>query len=196
MYSPPVRRALISVSDKQGLDTLARGLVALGIEIYSTGGTRKYIESLNLPVRDVAEYTGFPEMMHGRLKTLHPKIFGGILCRYNLPEDMTAIQEHGILTFELVVVNLYPFAATIARPNVTREEAIEQIDIGGPSLVRAASKNHAFATIATHAAQYAQILQVSQGIHRSNCAANWQAKLLHIRQRMIVPLPITSLVPN
>ena len=97
-------------------------------------------------------------MMDGRLKTLHPKVHGGILCRHDNPEDMKSLAEHGILTFELVVVNLYPFEATVARKGVTREEAIEQIDIGGPTLVRAAAKNHAFTTIATHAAQYSEIL--------------------------------------
>jgi phosphoribosylaminoimidazolecarboxamide formyltransferase / IMP cyclohydrolase len=159
MQSPPVRRALISVSDKLGLADFARGLAAAGVEIYSTGGTRKHLESNGLKVVDVAEYTGFPEMMHGRLKTLHPKIFGGILCRYDESEDMAALAEHGIHTFELVVVNLYPFQATISKPDVTRGEAIENIDIGGPSLVRAAAKNHAFVAIATCPEQYSSILQ-------------------------------------
>jgi phosphoribosylaminoimidazolecarboxamide formyltransferase/IMP cyclohydrolase len=158
MQSPPVRRALVSVSDKFGLAGFARGLAAGGVEIYSTGGTRKYLEGEGLKVHDIAAYTGFPEMMHGRLKTLHPKVFGGILCRHDQPEDMQALKEHGILTFELVVVNLYPFEATIAREGVTLDEAIEQIDIGGPTLVRAAAKNHAFTTIATEAEQYATIL--------------------------------------
>jgi len=158
MFSPRVQRALISVSDKLGLADFARGLVAAGVQIFSTGGTRKHLESEGIAVRDVAEYTGFPEMMDGRLKTLHPKVHGGILCRHDNPEDMKALAEHGILTFELVVVNLYPFEATVARKGVTQEEAIEQIDIGGPTLIRAAAKNHAFTTIATHAAQYSEIL--------------------------------------
>ena len=156
--NPPIRRALLSVSDKSGLDTFARGLVAKGIELFSTGGTRKYLEGLGLKVRDVAEYTGFPEMMDGRVKTLHPKIHGGILCRHDNPEDMRLLSENGILTFELVVVNLYPFEATIAKPGVTDEEAIENIDIGGPSLVRGAAKNHAFTTIVTAPEQYAEVL--------------------------------------
>jgi phosphoribosylaminoimidazolecarboxamide formyltransferase/IMP cyclohydrolase len=159
MQSPPVKRALVSVSDKFGLAGFARGLSAAGVEIYSTGGTRRHLESEGLPVRDIAAYTGFPEMMDGRLKTLHPKVHGGILCRHNNPEDMKALAEHGILTFELVVVNLYPFEATVARENVPIEEAIEQIDIGGPTLVRAAAKNHAFVTIATEAEQYSAILE-------------------------------------
>jgi phosphoribosylaminoimidazolecarboxamide formyltransferase/IMP cyclohydrolase len=153
-----VRRALVSVSDKTGLADFARGLAAQGVEIYSTGGTRKFLEDAGLQVQDVSAYTGFPEMMDGRLKTLHPKIFGGILCRHDRADDMAALKEHGIATFELVVVNLYPFEQTIARPGVTRPEAIEQIDIGGPSLVRAAAKNHAFTSIATQAAQYELIL--------------------------------------
>jgi phosphoribosylaminoimidazolecarboxamide formyltransferase/IMP cyclohydrolase len=158
MESPRVERALISVSDKLGLAGFARGLVAAGVEIYSTGGTRKHLESEGIAVRDVAEYTGFPEMMGGRLKTLHPKVHGGILCRHNNPEDMQALAEHGILTFELVVVNLYPFETTVARQGVTFDEAIENIDIGGPTMVRAAAKNHEFTTIATSAAQYSEIL--------------------------------------
>ena len=158
MHSPRIQRALISVSDKLGLADFARGLAAAGVEIYSTGGTRKHLESEGIAVRDVSDYTGFPEMMDGRLKTLHPKVHGGILCRHDNPNDMKALAEHGILTFELVVVNLYPFEATVARKDVSPEEAIEQIDIGGPTLVRAASKNHAFTTIATGAAQYSEIL--------------------------------------
>ena len=150
MTSPQIRRALISVSDKMGLVEFAIGLRDAGVEIFSTGGTRRHLESSGLTVRDVAEYTGFPEMMDGRLKTLHPKIFGGILGRHDRSDDMASLNQHGIATFELVVVNLYPFEATIARAGVTDEEAIEQIDIGGPSLVRAAAKNHAFVTIATH----------------------------------------------
>jgi phosphoribosylaminoimidazolecarboxamide formyltransferase / IMP cyclohydrolase len=158
MQSPRIQRALISVSDKLGLAGFARGLVAAGVEIYSTGGTRKHLEAEGIPVRDVSDYTGFPEMMDGRLKTLHPKVHGGILCRHDHPQDMQAMAEHGIVTFELVVVNLYPFEATIHRPGVTPEEAIEKIDIGGPTLVRAAAKNHAFTTIATDAQQYSAVL--------------------------------------
>lgn len=158
MLNPPVKNALISVSDKAGLAEFARGLVAAGVTIYSTGGTRKFLQDQGIPAVEVSAYTGFPEMMDGRLKTLHPKIFGGILVRHDRPSDLTSIAEHGIETFELVVVNLYPFAATIAREGVTWEQAIEQIDIGGPSLVRAAGKNHAFTSIATCAEQYPGIL--------------------------------------
>ena len=156
--SPRIRRALISVSDKLGLGPFAAGLAAAAVELFSTGGTRRFLEEAELKVRDVAEYTGFPEMLDGRVKTLHPKIFGGILVRHNRPDDLGAVAEHGILTFELVVVNLYPFEATVARKDVTFDEAVEQIDIGGPSLIRAASKNHAFITVATDPAQYGEIL--------------------------------------
>jgi len=157
--SPPIRRALISVSDKSGLAAFAHELVAAGVEIYSTGGTRKFLEDADIPVQDVADYTGFPEMMEGRVKTLHPKVHGGLLCRHDNPHDMKSVQEHGIATFELVVVNLYPFEQTVARDGVTVEEAIEQIDIGGPSMVRSSAKNHAFVTVATSPDQYDAILQ-------------------------------------
>lgn len=157
--SPPIRRALISVSDKSALAELAQGLVSAGVEIYSSGGTRQHLERHGLTVRDISAYTGFPEMMDGRLKTLHPKVHGGILCRHDRPDDMDALAKHGIVSFELVVVNLYPFEATIARPGVADAEAIEQIDIGGPALVRAAAKNHAFVTLATSNDQYGEILE-------------------------------------
>jgi phosphoribosylaminoimidazolecarboxamide formyltransferase/IMP cyclohydrolase len=159
MESPPIRRALVSVSDKLGLAVFAHGLADAGVEIYSTGGTRRHLEAEGIPVRDVSDYTGFPEMMGGRLKTLHPKVAGGILCRHDNPDDMKALADHGIATFELVVVNLYPFEATVAREGVTEAEAIEQIDIGGPTLIRAASKNHAFVTVATRPEQYFSILE-------------------------------------
>jgi phosphoribosylaminoimidazolecarboxamide formyltransferase/IMP cyclohydrolase len=159
MYAPPIQRALISVSDKLGLAGLARGLTDAGVEVYSTGGTRRHLESEGIQVRDISEYTGFPEMMDGRLKTLHPMVHGGILCRHDNPNDMKALADHGILTFELVVVNLYPFEATVAREGVTEDEAIEQIDIGGPTMVRAAAKNHAFTTVATSPEQYSSILE-------------------------------------
>ncbi|MEX1039092.1 MAG: bifunctional phosphoribosylaminoimidazolecarboxamide formyltransferase/IMP cyclohydrolase [Pirellulaceae bacterium] len=159
---PAIKNALISVSNKLGLTEFARGLVEAGVTLYSTGGTRKHLESEGLPVNDVSQYTGFPEMMDGRLKTLHPKIFGGILCRHDREDDMQGIAEHGIEPFALVVVNLYPFEDTIARPGVELPQAIEQIDIGGPSLVRAAAKNFAFTTIACDPAQYADILEAVQ----------------------------------
>jgi phosphoribosylaminoimidazolecarboxamide formyltransferase/IMP cyclohydrolase len=160
----PVKHAIISVSDKLGLADFARGLADLGVEIYSTGGTRRHLETSGLTIRDISAYTGFPEMLDGRLKTLHPKVFGGLLCRHDRPDDMQGIAQHGIVPFELIVVNLYPFEATIARAGVTLEEAIEQIDIGGPSLVRAAAKNHAFVAIVTSPEQYSAVLQdISEG---------------------------------
>ena len=158
MDSLPLRRALISVSNKTGLAELGRGLAAAGAHIFSTGGTRKFLVEQGLEVHDVAAYTGFPEMMDGRMKTLHPKVFGGILARRDVPEDIHSAEEHGIKLFDLVVVNLYPFEQTVAKQGVTPAEAIENIDIGGPSLVRAAAKNHAFVAIATEPSQYAEIL--------------------------------------
>ncbi len=158
----PIRNALISVSDKMGLADLAAGLQRAGVRIFSTGGTRRYLEQSGIDVLDVADYTGFPEMLDGRVKTLHPKIFGGILAIRDRPDHMDAIGEHGIVPFDLVVVNLYPFAATAARPDVSRDECIEQIDIGGPSLVRAAAKNHTDVAVATSPEQYSAILSQLQ----------------------------------
>jgi len=162
MESPRIRRALISVSDKMGLSSFAKGLVAAGVELYSTGGTRKHLENEGIPVRDISDYTGFPEMMDGRLKTLHPKVHGGILFRHDNQNDVKSVVEHGILSFELVVVNLYPFEATVTKEGVTDEEAIEQIDIGGPTMVRAAAKNHKFVTVVTHSEQYPVVLEQIQ----------------------------------
>jgi phosphoribosylaminoimidazolecarboxamide formyltransferase / IMP cyclohydrolase len=158
MPSIRIQRALISVSDKLGLVDFARALVDADVELFASGGTKKHLESAGLAVREVSDYTGFPEMMDGRLKTLHPKVHGGILCRHDRPDDMAAMREHGIVPFELVVVNLYPFEATISKHGVTDEEAIEQIDIGGPTLLRGAAKNHRFTTLATSPAQYAAIV--------------------------------------
>src|SRR5256885_15873598 len=155
----PIKGALSSGSDKGGLAELVKELTAAGAQIYSTGGTRKFLADHGIASGEVAEYTAFPEMMHGRVKTLHPKIFGGILCRRDHPEDLAACREHGIELFDLVIVNLYPFEQTVARSGVTPAEAIENIDIGGPSLVRAAAKNHAFTAIATEPSQYPAILE-------------------------------------
>ncbi len=154
----PIRNALISVSDKLGLADLATGLQSADVTIYSTGGTRKHLENCGIEVRDVSDYTGFPEMLDGRVKTLHPKIFGGILAVRDRTDHMEAIADHDIVRFDLVVVNLYPFAATAARTGATRQECVEQIDIGGPSLVRAAAKNHDDVAIATSPEQYSELL--------------------------------------
>lgn len=159
MDSPKIERAIISVSDKTGLVEFAQGIVAAGVEIFASGGSRKHLEQAGLPVKEVAAYTGFPEMMDGRIKTLHPKIHGGILCRRDNRGDMSALAEQGIVPFELVIVNLYPFQQTVAKPDVTVAEAIENIDIGGPTLIRGAAKNHAFVTIACDPAQYDEILE-------------------------------------
>lgn len=159
MNSPKIERALVSVSDKTGLVEFAQGLAAAGVEIFASGGSKKHLEQAGIAVREVAAYTGFPEMMDGRIKTLHPKIHGGILCRRDNPDDMSAIAAQGIVPFELVVVNLYPFQQTVSRPNVTLEEAIENIDIGGPTLIRAAAKNHAFVAVACEPRQYGNLLE-------------------------------------
>lgn len=152
------RRALVSVSDKTGLVPFVQRLVELNFEIVSTGGTKKHLSDNGIPVLDVADYTGFPEIMDGRVKTLHPKVHGGLLGRPDLPEDAAAIQQHGIVPFELVVVNLYPFQQTIAKPGVTLAEAIENIDIGGPSMIRSAAKNHAYVGVVTNHSQFEQVL--------------------------------------
>ncbi|WP_404418144.1 bifunctional phosphoribosylaminoimidazolecarboxamide formyltransferase/IMP cyclohydrolase [Marinospirillum sp.] len=152
----PIRRALISVSDKSGIVELAKGLVDRGVELLSTGGTYKLIKDNNLPVKEVSEHTGFPEMMAGRVKTLHPKIHGGILGRRGQDDEVMA--EHQIDAIDLVVVNLYPFQQTIAKDDCTLEMAIENIDIGGPAMVRSCAKNHAFTTILVNTGDYQQVL--------------------------------------
>ena len=133
--------ALISVSDKTGVLDFARTLNVLGVRLLSTGGTAKLLADAGLPVTEVAEHTGFPEMLDGRVKTLHPKIHGGLLARRDVPEHMAALQAHQIDTIDLLIVNLYPFEATVAQPGCTLEDAIENIDIGGPAMVRSAAKN-------------------------------------------------------
>ena len=153
-----IKRAIISCSDKLGLVDFAAGLIACGVKIYSTGGTRRHLEDHGIETIDVAEYTGFPEMMDGRVKTLHPKVFGGILGRRDNVQDLRSMNDEDIQGIDLVVVNLYPFEATISRPNVSDSEAIEQIDIGGPSLIRAAAKNHKWVAVATRPEQYSSIL--------------------------------------
>ncbi len=153
-----VPRALVSVSDKTGLDEFVRGLLDAGFEIVSTGGTRRYLQDRGVAVIDVSDYTGSPEIMNGRVKTLHPRVHGAILGRPDLEKDAQAISEHGIVPFQLVVCNLYPFEATVARDGVTVDEAIEQIDIGGPSMIRSAAKNHKYVTVVTRPDQYRGVL--------------------------------------
>lgn len=152
----PVRRALLSVSDKTGIVEFARGLNQHGVELLSTGGTFRLLQDNNIPVIEVSEHTGFPEIMDGRVKTLHPKIHGGILARRG--QDDAVMAENDITPIDMVVVNLYPFAATVANPDCTLEDAIENIDIGGPTMVRACAKNHAFTTIVVNADDYARVL--------------------------------------
>ena len=153
-----VQRALISVSDKAGIVDLGRALAALGIEIFSTGGTAKLLAEHGVRVVEVSDHTGFPEMLDGRVKTLHPTIHGGLLARREMPEHMQAIAAHGIGTIDLLVVNLYPFEATVARPGCTLEDAIENIDIGGPAMVRSAAKNWRGVGVVTDASQYTSVL--------------------------------------
>jgi phosphoribosylaminoimidazolecarboxamide formyltransferase/IMP cyclohydrolase len=150
--------ALISVSDKTGILEFARELHALNVRLLSTGGTAKLLADAGLPVTEVAEHTGFPEMLDGRVKTLHPKIHGGLLARRDLPEHMAAAALHGISMIDILAVNLYPFEATVAKPGCTLEDAIENIDIGGPAMVRSAAKNWKDVTVLTDASQYAGVL--------------------------------------
>jgi len=153
----PVRRALISVSDKTGLAELGQALAARGVEILSTGGTARALRDAGLAVRDVAEVTGFPEMMDGRVKTLHPMVHGGLLAQRDNPEHLAAMAEHGIGAIDLAVVNLYPFEATVAR-GADYDECIENIDIGGPAMIRAAAKNHRFVSTVVDTGDYAALL--------------------------------------
>jgi phosphoribosylaminoimidazolecarboxamide formyltransferase/IMP cyclohydrolase len=156
--SPGRHRALLAVSDKAGVVAFAAGLAGLGFELVSTGGTARVLCEAGLPVTEVAAVTGFPEMLDGRVKTLHPKIHGGILADRRRPEHRAALDAAGIAPFELVVVNLYPFAAAAARPGITLDALVEEIDIGGPALIRAAAKNHASVTVVTTPARYDAIL--------------------------------------
>ncbi|NCO65512.1 MAG: bifunctional phosphoribosylaminoimidazolecarboxamide formyltransferase/inosine monophosphate cyclohydrolase [Candidatus Aquicultor secundus] len=157
-----IRRAIISVSDKTGVVEFAKGLKSMGVEILSTGGTAKALRDAGVVVVEVSEYTGFPEMMEGRVKTLHPKISGGILADRRKEEHMRQIAEAAIEPIDLVCVNLYPFAATIARPDVTLDEAIENIDIGGPTMIRAAAKNFEGVAVVVDASWYSKIVDEMQ----------------------------------
>jgi len=154
-----IQRALISVSDKTGIVEFAKQLEQLGVEIISTGGTHKLLQDAGVKVIGISEVTGFPEILDGRVKTLHPNIHGGLLAIRSSEQHMAAIQEHGIQPIDLVVVNLYPFKATISKPDVAWEDAIENIDIGGPTMLRSAAKNHDFVTVVVDAADYAQVIE-------------------------------------
>src|SRR5439155_1384396 len=154
-----VSRALLSVSDKSGIVEFARALAALGVQILSTGGTAKLLEKEGIAVTEVSAYTGFPEMLDGRVKTLHPKIHAGLLARRDDPGHLAALRSAGIPPIDLLVVNLYPFQASVADPDCSFEEAIENIDIGGPALLRAAAKNHAGVGVVVDPADYARMLE-------------------------------------
>jgi len=159
MPAMPELTALISVSDKTGVLEFARALHGLGIRLLSTGGTAKLLADAGLPVTEVAQMTGYPEMLDGRVKTLHPRVHGGLLARRDVPAHMAALQEQGIDTIDLLVVNLYPFEATVAKPGCTLDDAIENIDIGGPAMVRSAAKNWKDVAVLTDASQYEGVLQ-------------------------------------
>ncbi len=153
-----IERALVSVHNKTGIVEFTRALAQAGVEVVSTGGTAKLLRESGVKVREVAELTGWPEMLGGRVKTLHPKVHGGILFRRNLAEDREETRKHGIVPVDMVVVNLYPFEATAARADVTVEELIENIDIGGPAMVRSAAKNFESVAVVTDPADYTGLL--------------------------------------
>jgi len=153
-----IKRAIVSVSDKTGVDVFARGLEARGVDIISTGGTAKLLRSAGVSVSDVSSYTGYPEMMNGRVKTLHPKVHGGILGLRDNPDHVAQMKEHGITPIDMVVVNLYPFEKTVAQSGCTLEEAVEQIDIGGPCMIRSSAKNYRFVTVVVDPSDYQRIL--------------------------------------
>ena len=155
-----IKRALLSVSDKRGIVEFGKGLAAMGVDIISTGGTMKALRDAGVPVTAVQDVTGFPEMMDGRVKTLHPKIHGAILAMRDHESHVQAMKDHGITPIDLVVVNLYPFRETIAKPDVTLADAIENIDIGGPCMVRAAAKNNKFVAVVTNPDMYGEITEL------------------------------------
>lgn len=173
---PKIARALLSVSDKTGLDTFARGLAAHGVTLISTGGTAAYLKSLGLDVTEISDFTGEPELFEGRLKTLHPKVHGGLLHRRDNPEHVRQAKENGIDAIDLVCVNLYPFEETVAKDGVTLEEAIEKIDIGGPSMLRSAAKNYASVTVVSDPADYELILDEMEH-HQGNTTLKTREKL-------------------
>ena len=175
MTDVKIRRALLSVSDKTGIAELGRCLADQGVELVSTGGTAKALREEGLAVRDISDLTGFAEMMEGRVKTLHPKVHGALLARRTDPDHIAAMERHDIAPIDLVVINLYPFEATVAR-GASRDEIIENIDIGGPSMVRSSAKNHGFVTIVTDPADYAELLAELEG--------NGGATSLAFRKRM------------
>jgi phosphoribosylaminoimidazolecarboxamide formyltransferase/IMP cyclohydrolase len=153
-----IKRAIISVSNKKGVVEFAKELNKMGVEILSTGGTAKTLREAGIPVKDVSEHTGSPEMLDGRVKTLHPRVHGGLLARRDNMKDMDELKKYGIETIDMVVVNLYPFEETISKPGVTFEEAIENIDIGGPTMLRSASKNFQDVAVIADPSDYGKII--------------------------------------
>jgi phosphoribosylaminoimidazolecarboxamide formyltransferase/IMP cyclohydrolase len=179
-----IQRALISVSDKTGLVDFARELVGFGVQIVSTGGTASLLQKEGVPVQEISEYTGFPEMLDGRVKTLHPKVHGGLLYLRDHPEHVAQAQAHGIAPIDLVVVNLYPFEKTVANPETTLEQAIEQIDIGGPSMLRSAAKNYRSVTVVVDPSDYGDVLE--------NMRTNDGATTLKLRERLGIKVFVTT----
>ena len=153
-----MRRALLSVTDKTGIAEFAKGLAERDFEVVSTGGTAKAIRDAGVPVSDISDITGFPEMMDGRVKTLHPLVHGGLLALRDDKEHVAAMDDHGIQPIDVVAVNLYAFRETVAKPGVTDEEAIENVDIGGPSMIRSAAKNHRSVWVVTDPTDYDEVL--------------------------------------
>jgi phosphoribosylaminoimidazolecarboxamide formyltransferase / IMP cyclohydrolase len=179
-----IQRALISVSDKTGLIPFCKELAGLGVEIISTGGTAKLLAAEGIPVIEISQYTGFPEMMDGRVKTLHPKVHGGLLHLRDNAEHVAQAKEHDIKPIDLVVVNLYPFEATIAKPDVTLEEAIENIDIGGPSMLRSAAKNYRSVTVVVDPVDYAEVIDTMKD--------NEGGTTLQLRERLGIKVFVTT----
>ena len=166
-----IRRALISVSDKTGVVDFAKALSQMGVTIISTGGTARALSQAGLDVIPIEDVTGFPEMMNGRVKTLHPKVHGGILAIKDNPDHIQAMKDHSIESIDLVCVNLYPFEKTVAKPGCTFAEAVENIDIGGPTMIRSSAKNHAFVAVLTDPAQYQSIIDQMKANDASLTAA-------------------------
>jgi phosphoribosylaminoimidazolecarboxamide formyltransferase/IMP cyclohydrolase len=176
----PIKRALISVTDKSGLAEFAKELAGRGVEILSTGGTAKLLRDNGIAVVEVSDFTGFPEMLDGRVKTLHPKIHGGILGRRDLPAHVEQMAKHGIQPIDLVVVNLYQFEQAVAKPGCSLEDAVENIDIGGPTLLRAAAKNYPFVAVVVDPADYAAILHEM----KANKGATTVATRFHLARKV------------
>ena len=190
----PVKRALLSVSDKTGLAEFAGALHReFGVELVSTGGTAKFLRDAGLSVTDVAQLTGFPEMMDGRVKTLHPAIHGGLLALRDHPDHMAAMQQHGIDPIDLICVNLYPFEQTVQKPGVTFEEAVENIDIGGPSMIRSAAKNHRFVLVVTEPSHYQRILE---SLRENHGATTLRRRLWHAQHAFSHTAEYDSLIAN